>query len=269
MPGRHGRTVVLLLSVVVGMVGLSFASVPLYQLFCAATGYGGTTQRAAVAPQNVADAVVTVRFDADTAPDLGWDFRPLVREVKVHPGEQSEVFFRAVNRSTQGLTGRATFNVTPMKSQQAVLRRYFRKRAPPGEVDDLIQEAFVRLFARRLSDPIENAERYLFRVAAAVLSDHRRRTALRRSAQDQTLQDGEPLEPFSPERIVIAAETLDRVLAALDKLPSRTRDAFILHRFEHRTYREIAQQLGVTTSGVEKLIMRALSKLMADFGAPE
>jgi len=113
---RHGTTVVLLLSVVAGMVGLSFASVPLYRLFCAATGYGGTTQRAAAAPKDIAQAVVTVRFDADTAPDLAWDFHPLVREVLVHPGEQKEVFFRATNRSREGLTGRATFNVTPLKS---------------------------------------------------------------------------------------------------------------------------------------------------------
>ena len=113
---RRGTTVVLLLAVVAGMVGLSFASVPLYRLFCAATGYGGTTQRVAAAPQDIAKAVVTVRFDSDVAPDLAWDFRPLVRQVEVHPGEQKEVFFRAVNRSSTGLTGRATFNVTPMKS---------------------------------------------------------------------------------------------------------------------------------------------------------
>jgi cytochrome c oxidase assembly protein subunit 11 len=115
-PARHGRTVLLLLSVVAGMVGLSFASVPLYRLFCAATGYGGTTQRAAAAPKAVADAVITVRFDTDTAPDLAWEFRPLVPEVKVHPGQQEQVFFRAVNRSSHGLTGRATYNVTPTKS---------------------------------------------------------------------------------------------------------------------------------------------------------
>lgn len=113
---HNGRTVLLLLSVVAGMVGLSFASVPLYRLFCAATGYEGTTQRATAAPKNIAQTIVTVRFDADVAPDLAWEFRPLVPEVKIHPGEQSQVFFRAVNRSSQGLTGRATFNVTPMKS---------------------------------------------------------------------------------------------------------------------------------------------------------
>jgi cytochrome c oxidase assembly protein subunit 11 len=113
---RNGVTVLLLGAVVAGMVGLSFASVPLYRMFCAATGFGGTTQRATAAPKEVAGAVVTVRFDSDTAPDLGWDFYPLVREVRVHPGEQREVFFRAINRGATAVTGRATYNVTPLKS---------------------------------------------------------------------------------------------------------------------------------------------------------
>jgi cytochrome c oxidase assembly protein subunit 11 len=113
---RHGTTALLLVTVVVGMIGLSFASVPLYRLFCAATGYGGTTQRATAVPRNVSTAMITVRFDAATANDLAWDFRPLVHEVQVHPGEQREVFFRAVNRSSEGIDGQATFNVTPTKT---------------------------------------------------------------------------------------------------------------------------------------------------------
>jgi cytochrome c oxidase assembly protein subunit 11 len=113
---RQGTTVVLLLAVVAGMVGLSFASVPLYRIFCAATGFGGTTQRAAAAPQDVSKAVVTVRFDTQIAPDLAWDFQPLVPEIKVHPGEQQQVFFRAVNRSSEGVTARAVYNVTPTKT---------------------------------------------------------------------------------------------------------------------------------------------------------
>jgi len=114
-PRRHLTTGVLLLSVVAGMVGLSFASVPLYRIFCAATGYEGTTQRAAAAPKDVSKGLVTVRFDTDVSPDLAWDFRPLVAEVQVHPGEQTQVFFRAVNRSSEGITGRAVYNVTPTK----------------------------------------------------------------------------------------------------------------------------------------------------------
>jgi cytochrome c oxidase assembly protein subunit 11 len=116
MRRRNGTTVTLLAAVVCGMVGLSFASVPLYRLFCQATGFGGTTQRAAAAPGAVADALVTVRFDAATAPELGWEFRPLETAVKVHPGEQREVFFRATNRTSETVTGAATYNVTPTKT---------------------------------------------------------------------------------------------------------------------------------------------------------
>ena len=113
---RVGTTAVLLLAVVAGMVGLSLASVPLYRLFCAATGFGGTTQRAAAAPADIAQALVTVRFNTETAPDLAWDFRPLQAEIKIHPGEETQVYFRAVNRGVDGVTGTATFNVTPAKS---------------------------------------------------------------------------------------------------------------------------------------------------------
>jgi cytochrome c oxidase assembly protein subunit 11 len=113
---RNGATALLLLSVVGAMVGLSFASVPLYRLFCQATGLGGTTQRAATAPAAKAATVVTVRFDAATAPDLGWDFHPLERVVTVHPGEERQIFYRAVNKTSAPTTGFATFNVTPAKA---------------------------------------------------------------------------------------------------------------------------------------------------------
>jgi cytochrome c oxidase assembly protein subunit 11 len=113
---RNGTTVALLAAVVCGMVGLSFASVPLYRLFCQATGFGGTTQRAAAAPDEIVGALVTVRFDAQTAPDLGWAFRPLESAVRLHPGEQREVLFRATNHTAETVTGTATFNVTPTKT---------------------------------------------------------------------------------------------------------------------------------------------------------
>lgn len=113
---NHGTTVVLLLSVVAGMTGLSFASVPLYRMFCEATGWGGTTQRASAPPNEVADTFITVRFDAATAPDLGWEFRPLTRSIRVRPGEPHEIFYRAINRGSEPTTGTATFNVTPAKT---------------------------------------------------------------------------------------------------------------------------------------------------------
>ena len=113
--GRHGTTVILLLAVMAGMGGLTAASVPLYRIFCAATGYGGTTERASAAPTDVSKAVVTVRFNTEIDAGLDWEFRPLVDEVKVHPGEQQQVFFRAKNLSNHGITGRAVYNVTPTK----------------------------------------------------------------------------------------------------------------------------------------------------------
>src|SRR3954452_19387051 len=150
MPGRSNRnktTVLLLGAVILGMAGLSFASVPLYRLFCQVTGYGGTTQRAASAPAEIADAIVTVRFDAAVAPDLAWEFRPLVSEVRVHPGEQREIFYRAVNRGAEPITGTATFNVTPAKSgiyfDKLQCFCFTEQRLGPGESRDMGVVFFV------------------------------------------------------------------------------------------------------------------------------
>jgi cytochrome c oxidase assembly protein subunit 11 len=147
-PRRHnGVTALLLAGVVAGMVGLSFASVPLYRMFCEATGFGGTTQRAAAAPKEVADAVITVRFDAEIAPDLGWEFRPVTPELRVHPGEQREVFFRAVNRSAETVTGTATDNVTPTKVgiyfDKLQCFCFTKQRLLPGESRDMGVTFFV------------------------------------------------------------------------------------------------------------------------------
>jgi cytochrome c oxidase assembly protein subunit 11 len=117
-PGRrNGITVLALCAVIGSMLGLVAASVPLYRLFCQATGYGGTTQRATAAPsREVADRLITVRFDAETAPDLPWEFRPVQASVQVHPGEEKVIAYRAVNHGKQAMTGSATFNVTPLKA---------------------------------------------------------------------------------------------------------------------------------------------------------
>lgn len=110
------------LALVVGMVGLSYAAVPLYDLFCRATGYGGTPQRAAAAPDTVSDRIVTVRFDTNTDPALPWSFQPEQRSVQVKVGENRLVFFRAVNNTDRSIVGRATFNVVPERAG-----RYFSK----------------------------------------------------------------------------------------------------------------------------------------------
>ncbi len=97
----------------VAMLGASFASAPLYRIFCAATGYGGTTQTAERAPQARGLRKISVRFDANVAPGLDWRFAPEVAEIQVRPGETTTVFFKAENLSDHASEGAARFNVTP------------------------------------------------------------------------------------------------------------------------------------------------------------
>jgi len=119
---RNARTGLLLTGIVAGMVGLSFAAVPLYRLFCQVTGYGGTTQVADAVPATVSERTITVRFNADVDPQLPWSFAPEQRAVTVKVGEPGLAFYRARNRSEQTTVGAATFNVTPLKAGQ-----YFNK----------------------------------------------------------------------------------------------------------------------------------------------
>lgn len=95
------------------MLGLVAYSPTLYRLFCAATGFGGTTQRADTDSGAISDRIITVRFDSNIAPGLPWRFEPVQREVKVHLGEQQLVFFTAENLTDRAIVGHATFNVSP------------------------------------------------------------------------------------------------------------------------------------------------------------
>lgn len=109
-------TVGALVAVMGVMTGLVVYSPTLYRLFCAATGYGGTTQRVEGDNSAVSDRVIAVRFDTSIAADLPWRFQPVQREVKVHLGEEKLVFFTAENLSDKPIVGHATFNVTPDKT---------------------------------------------------------------------------------------------------------------------------------------------------------
>jgi cytochrome c oxidase assembly protein subunit 11 len=102
-----------LVTVVVTMVGLSFAAVPFYDWFCRVTGYGGTTTTA-VAPEGPARAeTVTVRFDANNEPDAPWEFRPQERTMQVHVGESALAFYEFYNPTDEVMAGTASYNVTP------------------------------------------------------------------------------------------------------------------------------------------------------------
>jgi cytochrome c oxidase assembly protein subunit 11 len=98
-----------------GMLGAAYASVPLYQLFCQITGYGGTTQIATQAADQVLARTVRVRFDANTAPGVPWSFTPEKPVVELRLGENGLAFYKVKNNSNVPVTAVATYNVTPHK----------------------------------------------------------------------------------------------------------------------------------------------------------
>jgi cytochrome c oxidase assembly protein subunit 11 len=113
---RNRRTAIAAGLVILAMAGVTAASVPLYDLFCRITGYGGTPRTDGVAGATTAqDRQVTVYFNADTAAGLPWLFRPQQRSVTVRVGEERLAFYEAVNRADYPVVGRAAFNVTPFK----------------------------------------------------------------------------------------------------------------------------------------------------------
>lgn len=95
------------------MLALSFASAPLYRAFCAATGFGGTTQVAKVAPAQLGERTLTVRFDANVARDLPWRFEPEVDKITVRTGETATVYYKVANLADRETKGFAAYNVSP------------------------------------------------------------------------------------------------------------------------------------------------------------
>ncbi|WOF73097.1 cytochrome c oxidase assembly protein [Parvibaculaceae bacterium PLY_AMNH_Bact1] len=145
---RQHRNVALLLSaLVVGMVGMAYAAVPLYDLFCRVTGYGGTTNTAEVAPAVAIDRSMTIRFDSNINRGLAWEFKPVELSQEIKVGESGLAFYQARNLSDETLVGTATYNVTPQSAGY-----YFNKIdcfcfteqvLRPGEVVDMPVTYFV------------------------------------------------------------------------------------------------------------------------------
>ena len=120
---RNNRTAGIMAIVGLAMLALAFASVPLYRVFCQVTGYGGTTQRAEVAPgADAAEGKISVAFDANTNAALPWKFEPEQERVRVVPGAQTRIYYKATNLVARPTTGQAVFNVTPIAAG-----KYFSK----------------------------------------------------------------------------------------------------------------------------------------------
>lgn len=118
---KNNRVGMMMALLVAAMIGLAFASVPLYRAFCQITGFGGTPLRADAAPGAVAGQV-GVRFDANTDEALPWRFGPVQETVRIHPGARTKILYRATNLVARPTTGRAVFNVSP-----AIVGPYFSK----------------------------------------------------------------------------------------------------------------------------------------------
>ncbi len=121
---RKRRTVIAAAGAIAGMLVLTAYSPTLYRLFCEVTGYNGTTQRSGQAPATASERTITIRFTAETQPDLPWRFAPVERAITVKVGEQRLAHYVAENKSGESVTGMAVFNVAPLKAGQ-----YFDKIA--------------------------------------------------------------------------------------------------------------------------------------------
>ncbi len=110
---RHRPTALAVFAVFVLMVGVSYASVPLYRAFCRATGYGGTPQVAKAGPQTAGARTLTVRFDANVAPGLPWTFQPETPEISLRTGTTATIYYRIRNLAGRDTAANAQYNISP------------------------------------------------------------------------------------------------------------------------------------------------------------
>ena len=134
---------------VASMVGLAYASVPLYKLFCQVTGFGGTTQIATQAPEQalLSAKPLAVRLDANVHPKLNWSFVTVEHAVILKPGEEVTAIYRATNIGMIPSTGTATFNVTPQKAGSYFMKIecfcFTEQTLQPGESVDMPVRFFL------------------------------------------------------------------------------------------------------------------------------
>ncbi|MDX2276341.1 MAG: cytochrome c oxidase assembly protein [Hyphomonadaceae bacterium] len=144
---RLAVTAAIATACVLGMTGMAFAAVPLYRAFCQLTGYGGTTQTADAAPEQVLSETVNVRFDTNVAPGLPVEFSAEQTSETLKIGATGLAFFRVRNTSDQPVTAVATYNVTPETTGQYFVKLecfcFNARTLAPGEQMDLPVVYFV------------------------------------------------------------------------------------------------------------------------------
>mgnify|MGYP000129382532 CR=1 FL=1 len=163
---KNNRMAFVVVGVVALMVGMSFAAVPLYDLFCRVTGYGGTTQVAEEEADMIGTREMTVRFNASTSRGMPWDFKPVQVKMELLTGQTGMAFFRATNPTDEPIVGTATFNVTPQKAgiyfNKIECFCFTEQRLAPGQSIDMPVQFFV--------DPDIEEDRNLREVKTITLS---------------------------------------------------------------------------------------------------
>jgi len=163
---QNRTTLLYLASAAIGTIGLSYAAVPLYRVFCQSTGFGGTIKEGhdvtkVETMEKKKERLLTIKFNADTAAQMRWNFRPQQPVVMVHPGETALAFYTARNPTEKPIDGISTYNVIPFEAGQ-----YFNKiqcfcfeeqRLNPGEEVDM--PVFFYIDPDYVNDPfLENTD---------------------------------------------------------------------------------------------------------------
>jgi RNA polymerase sigma factor (sigma-70 family) len=153
---------------------------------------------------------------------------------------------------------------------RSALTRFFGGRGmPAGEIDDLVQDTFLRIVRRGNLSALDSLEAYVFATAQSVLVDRSRRRATRLvDAHVSFHPDVHGGHDLAPDRIIAARETLSATTRALMELPERARQVFVLRRLENMQFAEIAVRLGISVSSAEKDMQRAIRHVVARAGEP-
>jgi RNA polymerase sigma factor (sigma-70 family) len=151
------------------------------------------------------------------------------------------------------------------------LRRFFERRLKASpDPEDLVQEVFIRLIRQEHIGDVRNLDGYVFQVAANVLRDHARRWSIRAQELHPAALDADVLEGgFTPERVLLGQESLERLIHALHALPAKTQAIFALYHFEGVAQVDIARKLNMPLSTVEKHMGRANRHLLEYLGVAE
>lgn len=143
----------------------------------------------------------------------------------------------------------------------ALMAFFMRRAASHSDAEDMTQELFAKLALSEGERTMDNADAYIFQMAANLLRDRARRERVRSSYSAAVRAEPLDLEPLDPARVLMGRERLGEVSDALRELPERTRAIFLLFRLEGMKQAELAELYGMTTSGVQKHILKAMGHL--------